>query len=193
MFSPALRFSPAVNRGIATSVAISMYDNVEERAQAVAVPIFYGIVEAVAIGLYCVWAWKIGWTKAPANEKFCTVVTKSYEINHDDEHDHASDDGDDGEVNPSSRESYQFENEAAVLNAMEQTTTTTTTQPPESLWQRLFGRSSNSVPEMPKTADPFTTPSKSTRGRVSSNFSGDTVPATPPSTDHRFNSERTSL
>ena len=68
-----------------------MFDGKEE-AQAVAVPLFYGVVEAVAIGIYCVWAWKVGWTKAPPDEKLCVVVTKSYEIRHDDEdHAHGSD------------------------------------------------------------------------------------------------------
>mmetsp|Transcript_19317 Transcript_19317/g.39170 ORF Transcript_19317/g.39170 Transcript_19317/m.39170 type:complete len:452 (-) Transcript_19317:112-1467(-) len=178
------------NTGIATSVAISMYDDVEERAQAVAVPIFYGIVEAVAIGLYCVWAWKVGWTKAPADEKFCTVITKSYEINHDEEHDHASDDDGDDEVGTAARDPSQFENENSVINAMAQTTAQ---PPPRSFWQRFLGRSSNSAPEMPKTTDGFTTPTKRTRGRGSAQYTGDTLPATPQSTDHLFNSERTSL
>eukprot|EP00977_Amphora_coffeiformis_P015876 scaffold4770_cov177-Amphora_coffeaeformis.AAC.5 len=181
---------PHYNRGIATSVAISMYDDVEERAQAVAVPIFYGIVEAVAIGLYCVWAWKVGWTKAPADEKFCTVITKSYEINHDEEHDHASDDDGDDEVGTAARDPSQFENENSVINAMAQTTAQ---PPPRSFWQRFLGRSSNSAPEMPKTTDGFTTPTKRTRGRGSAQYTGDTLPATPQSTDHLFNSERTSL
>jgi predicted Na+-dependent transporter len=48
------------NTGIATSVAVTMFNDREERAQAVAVPLFYGIVEAVVIGCYCVWAWKAG-------------------------------------------------------------------------------------------------------------------------------------
>lgn len=48
------------NTGIATSVAITMFSNPEERAQAVAVPLLYGIVEAVLIGLYCIYAWKMG-------------------------------------------------------------------------------------------------------------------------------------
>ena len=68
------------NTGIATSVAITMFDDKDERAQAVAVPIFYGIVEAVVIGIYCVWAWKMGMTKAPADENFCVIVSKTYEI-----------------------------------------------------------------------------------------------------------------
>lgn len=72
------------NTGIATSMAIGMFTNVDERAQAVAVPLFYGVVEAVSIGIYCIVAWKMGWTKAPANEKLCVVLTTTYEV--EDEH-----------------------------------------------------------------------------------------------------------
>jgi len=85
------------NTGIATSVAITMFDNKEDRAQAVAVPLVYGIVEAVAICIYCVYAWKVGWTKAPANENLCVVITKTYEV--DDEEDIVSDDEGDGDEN----------------------------------------------------------------------------------------------
>ena len=106
-----------------------MFDDDQERAQAVAVPLFYGLVEAVVIGIYCVWAWKVGWTKAPADENICTVVTKSYEINHDENagqtHDHASDGNDEDDHEnamtnsiPSSPESH-FENEAIIVDAME--------------------------------------------------------------------------
>jgi drug/metabolite transporter (DMT)-like permease len=48
------------NTGIATSVAMTMFANADERAQAVAVPLFYGFVEAVVCGLYCVYMWKMG-------------------------------------------------------------------------------------------------------------------------------------
>lgn len=68
------------NTGIATSAAVTMYSDPTIRAQAVAVPLFYGVVEAVAIGLYCLWAWKSGWTKAPCSESLCVVVAKSYEV-----------------------------------------------------------------------------------------------------------------
>ncbi|CAB9501753.1 Ileal sodium/bile acid cotransporter [Seminavis robusta] len=77
------------NISIATSVAVTMFTG-KERAQAVAVPLFYGIVEAVAIGFYCLWAWKMGWTKAPANENFCVIVSKTYEVD--------DTDGEEGEV-----------------------------------------------------------------------------------------------
>ena len=42
------------NTGIATSVAITMFDDPDERVEAVAVPLFYGVVEALMIGVYCV-------------------------------------------------------------------------------------------------------------------------------------------
>ena len=165
-----------------------MFDDKTERAQAVAVPIFYGLVEAVAIGIYCVWAWKVGWTKAPADEKLCVVITKSYEINHDNDeiHEHRSDDGGDEEPASSSRDPDQFGDEA-VLNAMENTQQQ---QPPKSLWQRMFG--SKDTPEMPRTGDALTTPTKSTKGRVSGDYTAETAPATP-NTGHLFDSERTSL
>lgn len=67
------------NVGIATSVAITMFQG-KELSQAVGVPLFYGLVEAVVLGIYCITAWKIGWTKAPPNESFCTVIGKSYEV-----------------------------------------------------------------------------------------------------------------
>ena len=90
------------NVGIATSVAVNMYDDPVQRAQALAVPLFYGLVEALVIGLYCVGSWKMGWTKAPKDEKLCVVVTKTYELeysdDHDDDvHDHRSDDDGDDE------------------------------------------------------------------------------------------------
>lgn len=54
-----------------------------ERAQALCVPIFYGIVEAGVLGLYCLFAWKQGWTKAPSDEKICTMLLTSYELSND--------------------------------------------------------------------------------------------------------------
>jgi hypothetical protein len=84
------------NVGIATSVAITMFSG-EERAQAVSVPLFYGVIEAVVVGIYCLWAWKAGWTKAPADENICVVISKTYEI--DEEEDNDDDEGD-GEEKP---------------------------------------------------------------------------------------------
>jgi len=73
------------NTAIATSVAVTMFTDPTSRTEAVSVPLFYGLVEAVIIGIYCVWAWRIGWTKAPANEKICVVLTKTYEVDQEEE------------------------------------------------------------------------------------------------------------
>ena len=66
------------NVGIATSAAVTMFKG-SDLALALGVPLYYGIIEAVVLGLYCVVAWKISWTKAPAEENVCVVVATSYE------------------------------------------------------------------------------------------------------------------
>jgi len=67
------------NVGIATSVALTMFEGAD-RSEAMAVPLYYGIVEAAVVGLYCVVSWKIGWTKAPASAKLWEVLFRSYEV-----------------------------------------------------------------------------------------------------------------
>lgn len=73
------------NTAIAISVAASMFSDPTARTEAISVPLFYGFVEAILIGIYCLFAWKAGWTKAPANEKLCVVITKTYEIEDDED------------------------------------------------------------------------------------------------------------
>lgn len=69
------------NTGIATSVAISMFSgDDEDLATAIGVPLYYGIVEAVMLGVYCTVCWKRGWTKAAANENFFAMLWNSYEV-----------------------------------------------------------------------------------------------------------------
>ncbi|KAL7541231.1 hypothetical protein ACHAXR_011249 [Thalassiosira sp. AJA248-18] len=67
------------NVGIATSVALTMFKG-DALGEAMAVPLYYGIVEAVLLGIYCTFAWKAGWTKAPKNVSFFTMVGTSYEV-----------------------------------------------------------------------------------------------------------------
>jgi predicted Na+-dependent transporter len=69
------------NTGIATSVAISMFSgNSQDLATAIGVPLYYGIVEAVMLAIYCTLCWKKGWTKAPASENFLAMLWNSYEV-----------------------------------------------------------------------------------------------------------------
>lgn len=81
------------NTGIATAVAISMF-NGQDLSEAVKVPLWYGIVEAVVLGIYLIIAWKIGYTKAPPNEKFWTVISTSYEVQNNDHNSQQSDEDD---------------------------------------------------------------------------------------------------
>ena len=67
------------NVGIATSVALTMFDG-DELSEAMGVPFFYGVVEAVILGIYCIGAWKLGWTKAPRDANFFKVIATSYEV-----------------------------------------------------------------------------------------------------------------
>lgn len=75
------------NVGIATSAAVAMFDDPKERAEAMCVPLFYGLMEAIVLGIYCLLAWKAGWTKAPRDEKICVVLAKTYEVEDDDDSD----------------------------------------------------------------------------------------------------------
>lgn len=67
------------NVGIATSVALAMF-NGDDQAEAVSVPFYYGMVEAVILLIYCIGAWKAAWTKAPADVSFWNMLVTSYEI-----------------------------------------------------------------------------------------------------------------
>jgi len=74
------------NVGIATSAAVAMFTDPTERGQALCVPLFYGLVEAIVLGWYCIICWKIGWTKAPRDEGFCQMIVTTYEVEDDSEH-----------------------------------------------------------------------------------------------------------
>uniref|UniRef100_A0A7S1C179 Uncharacterized protein n=1 Tax=Corethron hystrix TaxID=216773 RepID=A0A7S1C179_9STRA len=67
------------NTGIATTVAIGMFDE-KNKPKALLVPLYYSIINAIILSIYCISAWKVGWTKAPPNEKFCTIISESYEV-----------------------------------------------------------------------------------------------------------------
>ena len=52
----------------------------DDLAEAMGVPLFYGIVEAILLGVYCVMSWKLDWTKAPASDPFFQIISMSYEV-----------------------------------------------------------------------------------------------------------------
>ena len=59
--------------GIATVVALSMFDG-NQASRAVGVPLYYGFIEAVFIGVYLVGMWKAGWLLAPADASVHSVL-----------------------------------------------------------------------------------------------------------------------
>jgi len=138
------------NTGIATSVAVTMYANPDDRAAAVAVPLFYGVIEAVAVGVYCFSAWKLGWTKAPADEKLCVVLSRSYEVtSYDDDLGPVSTHDQDPEHVPHSQPSGAVpgrvdtasvgtQHSAPVSEVTYPTTLLHNSNPPLSWWRRLF-------------------------------------------------------
>ncbi|KAL9183579.1 hypothetical protein ACHAXT_004435 [Thalassiosira profunda] len=73
------------NVGIATSAAVAMFDDPIDRGQALCVPLFYGLMEGIVLGIYCIIGWKLGWTKAPRDEKFCKILVTAYEVEDDSE------------------------------------------------------------------------------------------------------------
>lgn len=86
------------NPGIATSVALAMFTDPTERATALGVPLYYGFVEALVCGVYCLLCWKLGWTKASRNEKLWKVIIMSYEVEDDQEPNSRDNDNSDEEV-----------------------------------------------------------------------------------------------
>jgi len=67
------------NTGIAASIALTMFEG-KYSAEAMTIPVYYGMVEALIISLYCIMAWKLSWTKAPPDDSFWQVITTSYEV-----------------------------------------------------------------------------------------------------------------
>jgi hypothetical protein len=68
------------NVSIPIAIAVSIYDE-DKLAEAIGVPVFWGISETVLISGYCIWAWQAGWTRAPADVILWEALTTSYEVN----------------------------------------------------------------------------------------------------------------
>jgi len=69
------------NIGIASAVALSAFcHDPAQRSDATAVPLIYGVLEAVVLGLFCVLAWKMGWTYAPADVSLFTAIRGDFQL-----------------------------------------------------------------------------------------------------------------
>jgi hypothetical protein len=67
------------NIGIATSLALTMFEG-DDLNNAMGIPFFYGVCEAVTVGIFCLICWKAGWSKAPSDAPLWKVLITSYEI-----------------------------------------------------------------------------------------------------------------
>jgi len=69
------------NTAIAMSTALVMFPDPEEKAQALAIAIIYTVTQKLTMVIYCLLAWKVGWTNAPADRDLWTILINSYEAN----------------------------------------------------------------------------------------------------------------
>lgn len=96
------------NVGISTSVALTMFRGAD-LSNALGVPFFYAMTEIVLISTFCIIAWKLGWTKAPRDERFFKVLFISYEVDQRESHKDmkaagSGTDGDDDDAETSANE-----------------------------------------------------------------------------------------
>jgi predicted Na+-dependent transporter len=145
------------NVGIATSAAVSMFQDPQQRAEALLVPLFYGLVEAIILGFYCLAAWKAGWTKAPKNERLCVILVKTYEVVDDEDEDLGDSDND-----PEMTDWSVTDEEAANANSVGEKKSVVETVETEKMeedeeltkrqswWRRLLGISSKQKTTQPR-------------------------------------------
>lgn len=51
-----------------------------ELNEAMGIPFFYGVCEAIMVGMYCAGCWKAGWSKAPSDAPLWKVLFTTYEV-----------------------------------------------------------------------------------------------------------------
>jgi len=66
------------NTGIAITSCFAIFEG-DELTEALGVPLYYTLVQGILMGFFCLFAWKIGWTKAPKDENFLKVLLNSYQ------------------------------------------------------------------------------------------------------------------
>lgn len=66
------------NTGIAMTSCLALFKG-EEQQRALGVPFWYTGIQTSLVGIYCLVAWKTGWTKAPANENIVKVILQNYQ------------------------------------------------------------------------------------------------------------------
>jgi predicted Na+-dependent transporter len=67
------------NVGLATSIAVGTFDDDETASIALGVPLFYGVLEAVLIALWCLAAHYLGWSYAPPGTSLWKAVVGNFQ------------------------------------------------------------------------------------------------------------------
>lgn len=71
------------NVGVASAVALTAFcSDPHKLSDAVAVPLIYGLLEAIALAFFCLVAWKAGWTYAPREAALCHVLKGDFQPQH---------------------------------------------------------------------------------------------------------------
>lgn len=67
------------NVGLATSIAVGTFDDDATASVALGVPLFYGVLEAVLIALWCLAAHYLGWSYAPPGTSLWKAVVGNFQ------------------------------------------------------------------------------------------------------------------
>jgi predicted Na+-dependent transporter len=67
------------NVGLATSLALNMYNTDDEITEAVGIPLVYGFWEMSFLTIFCLLAWKANWTYCPANASFWEMISGDFQ------------------------------------------------------------------------------------------------------------------
>lgn len=71
--------SSCQNSAIVVTAVLAMFQG-DELKEALAVPLYYALIDGIVLILYFILMWKKGWTKAPKDEYFLTVIGTPYEV-----------------------------------------------------------------------------------------------------------------
>eukprot|EP00548_Thalassiothrix_antarctica_P010500 CAMPEP_0194160104 /NCGR_PEP_ID=MMETSP0152-20130528/78204_1 /TAXON_ID=1049557 /ORGANISM="Thalassiothrix antarctica, Strain L6-D1" /LENGTH=361 /DNA_ID=CAMNT_0038869755 /DNA_START=1526 /DNA_END=2611 /DNA_ORIENTATION=+ len=115
------------NTAIAMSMALAMFPDPEQKAQALAVTIIYTLLQKIVMLIYCLLAWKLGYTYAPPDENLWKVITYSYNHHHHDN----TDTTDIGKQHKNIKKDFKENEEATIDSSSSESSSSSTAS---SLW-----------------------------------------------------------
>lgn len=73
------------NTSLAFTIAVSIFPTPAQSARALLVPIYYGVVEIVLIGIFVLIAWRLSWTYAPKDVGLFKCIVGNYQPSSDED------------------------------------------------------------------------------------------------------------